>query len=100
MVIKSLIFQFIRSELGTPNFQGLPFGNFEDEAKKFGNWTRRLFDTYEKNVRRQIKKRPNTTSAGSLVQKLRSEKLLCPHHFPGLMSQIGTHRPRLPHKPP
>ena len=100
MHILNYIFQFIRSELGIPNFQGLPFKNFEDEAIKFRNWAKRIFECYERNIRRQIKKKPSTQSAATFIQKLRNEKILCPHHFPGLMSQIGTHRPRLPHKPP
>ena len=92
--------QIVRTKLGQPNFKGFPFQNFEEEAIKFKNWTKRIVETYNKNIQRQILRNPDDKNANKKIDQLREEKLLCPHHFPGLMAQLATHKPRLPYKPP
>ena len=95
-----LFLQFVQIKLEKPNFKGFPFENFEDEANKFRNWTDRLHECYKKNIQRQILRNPNDKNANKKIDKLKAERLLCSHVFPGLMAQLATHPPRLPFKPP
>ena len=92
--------QFVQTKLGLPNFQGFPFENFQEQTNKFRKWTDRLQECYNTHIRRQISRNPNDKKARKNIEKLRAGKLLCPDIFPGLMAQLATHKPRLPHKPP
>ena len=91
------LLQVVKLKCGKPDFKGLPFQNFPDDAKKFSNYWNALWK-YNKNYIMKNKSRPEV--AEKHKEKLKNEKMLCPHLFSGLLAQIATHPPRLPYKPP
>ena len=89
--------QVMQSKLG-PNFKGIPFENFEDEAELFRKRWNSTMDYYKKYIQRDLsRKKPEKVEHH--IEKLMSEKMLCSHDYPGLMAKIATHPPRLRYKP-
>ena len=89
--------QVIRTKLGLPNFQGLPFDSFEEETEKFRSKWKALMEYYRRNIQRGLSR--NREKVQPFIDKLRNEKMLCPYEYPKLTSQIAPHPPRLPKKP-
>ena len=90
-----LLLQILKQKLGNPNFEGLPFKNHQEDAKKFYNWWKRLIDFYKK----LILKSKSKGSAERLKESLRPQKFFCPKIFPGLLAQFSPNPPRLPNNP-
>ena len=55
-------------------------------------------DYYKKHIKRDMA-RKNREKIQPHIDKLRSEKMLCPYEFPKLTAQIANHPPRPPNKP-
>ena len=80
-----------------PNFKGLPFDSFPDEAARFRLKWKSLWDYFRTYIQRDMTR--NRERAQPHIEKLKNEKMLCPYEFSKLMSPIATHPPRLPPKP-
>ena len=89
--------QVVRTKLGIPDFKGIPFENYEDEAELFRKRWNSTVDFFKKNIKRDLKRNPEKVEHH--IDRLMKEKMLCSHDY-HFMAQFSAHPPRLPYKPP